>query len=80
MEGYQWGGVGEKGGNGTGNKQHKWWIQNRQGEVKNSIENVKPKNLYARRMDMIQKRDCWREWEYLVEGGKGGKFGTTVIA
>ena len=77
LKGYQLGG---EWGKGTENKQHKWQAQNRQGEVKNSIENVKPKNLYARRMDMNQRRDCWREWEYLVEGGKGGKFGTTVIA
>ena len=37
-------GMGEK---GTGNKKHKWQIQNRQGEIKNSIGNVKPKNLHA---------------------------------
>ena len=28
-------------------KKHKWQVQNRQGEVKNSIGNVKPKNLYV---------------------------------
>ena len=29
-------GKGENGGKGTGNKKHKWLVQNRQGEVKNS--------------------------------------------
>ena len=32
-------GSGEEGGKGTGNKKHKWQIQNRQGEVKNSMGN-----------------------------------------
>ena len=32
-----WVGEGENGGIGTGNKKHKWWVQNRHGEVKNSI-------------------------------------------
>ena len=40
MEGYHWGG-----GRGTGNKNHKWQVQNRQGEVKNSIRNVEAKEL-----------------------------------
>ena len=43
MEGYQWGGG--NGGKGTGNKLHKWSVQNRQGEVKNSIENGEAKEL-----------------------------------
>ena len=48
MEGYQWGEGGERmGGKGTGNKKHKWQVQNRQGLVKNSIGNVKAKNLYV---------------------------------
>ena len=34
----------ENGGKGTGNKKHKWQVQNRQGEVKNSMEMEKPKN------------------------------------
>ena len=37
-----------KGGNegkGTGNKKHKWQVQNRQGQVKNSIGNVEAKEL-----------------------------------
>ena len=46
MEGYQGGwSVGEKGGRDTGNKKHKWQVQNRQGEGKNSIGNVEAKEL-----------------------------------
>ena len=46
MEGYQRGtGVGDKGGKGTGNKQHKWQVENRQGEGKNSTGNVEAKEL-----------------------------------
>ena len=37
MEGYQWGGGGRRGGKGAGNKRHKWQVQNRQEEVKNSL-------------------------------------------
>ena len=43
MDGYQWGR--ENGGKGTGNKKHKWQVQNRQGEVKNSIGNGEAKEL-----------------------------------
>ena len=45
MEGYQRGQKGENGGKGTGNKKHKWQVQNRQEEVKNSIGNVEAKEL-----------------------------------
>ena len=33
----------ENGENGSGNKKHKWSVQNRQGEVKNSIGNGEAK-------------------------------------
>ena len=33
----------ENGGKSTGNKKHKWQVQNRQGEVKNSIGNGEAK-------------------------------------
>ena len=36
---------GEKEGKGTGNKYHKWQVENRQGEVKNSVGNVEAKEL-----------------------------------
>ena len=40
MEGREWG---ENGGKGTGNKKHKWQVQIRQGEVKNSMGNEEAK-------------------------------------
>ena len=46
MEGYQRGtGVGDKGGKGTGSKQHKWQVENRQGDLKYNIGNVEAKEL-----------------------------------
>ena len=47
MEGYQqwWPEWGENGGKDTGNKKHNWQVENRQGEVKNSIGNVEAKEL-----------------------------------
>ena len=38
-------GRGENGGKVTGNKKDKWWVQNRQGEVKNSMGNGEAKEL-----------------------------------
>ena len=44
MEGYQQGGGGWKmGRKGTENKKHKWQVENRQGEVKNSLGNIEAK-------------------------------------
>ena len=43
MEHYQQGVGGW--GKGTGNKKHKWQVQNRQGEVKNSMGNGEAKEL-----------------------------------
>ena len=39
-------------GNGTRNKQHKWQVENKQGEIKNSMGEAKPKNLYVQPIDM----------------------------
>ena len=36
---------GERGRKGTGNKKHKWQVQNRQGDVKNNMENGESKEL-----------------------------------
>ena len=44
MVGYQRGG-GERGVKGTGNKKHKWQIQNKQGEDKISVGNGEAKEL-----------------------------------
>ena len=38
-------GKGENGGKGTGIKKHNWYLQNRQGEVKNNIGNGEGKEL-----------------------------------
>ena len=35
----------ENGGKGAGNMKHKWQVQNRQGEVKNSMGNGEAKEL-----------------------------------
>ena len=46
-------------------------------------EMEKPNNLYVQLMDVNwgrQRTDWWREGGYQVEGGKGGKSGTTVVA
>ena len=46
MESYKWGGKGGKSGEkGTGNKKHKWQVQNRQREGKNIIGNGEAKDL-----------------------------------
>ena len=46
MEDYQWGREqGQNGGKCIGNKQHKWQVENRQGEVKNSKGNGEPEEL-----------------------------------
>ena len=43
MEGHQW--KGENGRKDTENNKHKWWVQNRQGEIKNNIGNGEAKEL-----------------------------------
>ena len=47
MEGYQWGSGWGEGGKGTENMQHKWQVEDRQGEGKNSIGNVEAKELIS---------------------------------
>ena len=67
MEGYQQGGGegGEDWGKGTGNKKHKWQVQNRQGQFKNSIGNGEAKELM-----------CTTHGHELRRGSVGGKVGT----
>ena len=80
MEGYQGEWKGERVEKGTENKQHKWQVENRQGEGKNSIGNVKAKELismthvYELQGENVEGRGC-TGWS----GVKGGN-GTTVIA
>ena len=45
MEGYHWGRGEENGGKGTENMKHTWQVQNRQGEVKNSMGNGEAKEF-----------------------------------
>ena len=67
MEGYLWGGEGGEGGEnvgkGSGNKKHNWQVENRQGEVKNSIGNVEAKEFIC----------MTHEHELRVEGNAGGR-------
>ena len=64
MESYQWGGGRENGGKGTGNKKHKWQVQNRQGEGKNRIGNVEAKE------HICMTYGCELRW-----GNAGGRWG-----
>ena len=53
---------GENGGKHTGNKKHKWQVQNRQGKVKNSIGNGEAKELI-----------CMTHGHELSGGNAGGR-------
>ena len=67
MEGYQQGSGRGRGGEGTENKQHKWQVENRQGEGKNSIRNVEAKELIGMTHGHEYRGGMW-------EGG-GGRDG-----
>ena len=74
-------GEGENGGKDTGNKKHKWQVQNRQGEVKNSIGNGEVKELTCMTHGHeLRYRNDGEKWGQRVEGNKGEKNGTTAIA
>ena len=60
----------------TGNKKHKWQVQNRQGEVKNSIGNVEAKELTCTTHGHKLGGEGVQGWG----GIKGRKNVTTVIA
>ena len=69
------------GGKGTGIKKHNWQVQNRQGDVKNSVRNE------AKELICMTHGHELRRWGILLEGewvpgrgGQRGKIGTTVIA
>ena len=65
MEGYQEGsGRRREVGKGTENKQHKWLVENRQGEGKNSIGNVEAKEFICMTHGHELQRGMW-------EGGGG---------
>ena len=63
MEGYQWGCGGENMGKGTGDKKHKWQVENRQGEIKNNIGNGEAKELIC----MTHGQEL--RWGGMLEGG-----------
>ena len=71
--------AGERGGKGTENKQHKWWVENRQGEVKNSVDGEAKELKCKTHGHELEEgnaggRGCaWRR------GIKGGGNGTTVV-
>ena len=77
MESYQRGsGRGVNVGKGTGNKKHKWQVEDRQGEGKNSIGNGEAKDLTCTtHRHELRWGKCWREWGHWAEGDKGGKMG-----
>ena len=58
-------GGGGNGEEGTGNKKHKWQVQSRQGEVKNSIGNGEAKEFLC----MIHGHELSGEG---IAGGRGG--------
>ena len=67
---------GERGGKGTENKQHNWQVENRQGEVKNSIGNVEAKEFISMThghelQGANMGRRQWAGWS----GVKGGEMG-----
>ena len=63
-KGYQWRGEQGEWGKGTGNKKHKWQVQNRHGEIKNSIGNGEAKKLIC--------TTHGHELRGVNAGGKGG--------
>ena len=67
-------GRGENRGKGTENKKHKWQVQNRQGEVKNSIGNGEAKELTGiTQGHELRWGECWWEGGCRAEVNKGEK-------
>ena len=64
-----------------GNKKNKWYVQNRQGEVKNSIGNVEAKELMCTTHGHELKGwGCGWEAVCMVKRNKEGENRTIVIA
>ena len=80
MEGNQQGGEGGRMGKGTGNKKHKWQVQNRQGEIKNSMGNVEAKELICMTHGHELNGENVGGREYAGQKEIKGENGTTVIA
>ena len=75
MEGYQQEGErGENGGKGTGNKKHKWQVQNELEVVKNSMENGDAKQLICMTCrHELSGGNAGRSWGAGQRGIKGRK-------
>ena len=76
MEGCQQGSGRGRGGKGTENKQHKWQVENRPGEGKNSVGTVEAKELiYMTHGHELQGGNVggrgWAEWSGVGGGGMG---------
>ena len=76
MEGYQRGGSrGRMEGNGTGNRKHKWQVQNGLGEVKNSMGNGEAKEfICTTHGHELRGRDARGQGGKGLKGIKGGKW------
>ena len=64
------------GGKGIGNKKYKWQVQNRQGEVMNSIGNGEAKELICTTHGHELRaggRRAWGCWGGRLQGGGGEK-------
>ena len=66
-------GWGEDGGKGTGDKKHKLRLQNRQGEVKNSIGNGEAKELICTTHGHELTGEVWWDGACRAEGNKAEK-------
>ena len=67
-------GEGGEWGKGTGNK-HKWQLQNRQGEVNNSIGNGEAREVICKPMDMNKGGDAGGNGDTGQRETKGRKMG-----
>ena len=66
----------ERRGKGTGSKRHKWQVENRQGEGKNSIGNGEAKELVCTTHGHelgSEEGTCWWKWQSRMEGDKEEK-------
>ena len=71
----------ENGGKDAGNKQDKWQVQNRQGEVKNNIGNGEAKELiYMIHGHELRWGNDGGKGDTGWRGIKGRKNGTSIIA
>ena len=66
---------GENGEKGTGNKKHNWQVQNRHGDVKNSIGNGEAKELTCTTHGLELRGGIARGKGELGRGGQRGKLG-----